>query len=186
MFDNLEKLLLISCKGSMWKSFKKQPLNEKHELIEMAVCFLDLKSLEENVIDYIIKPQNSKISKFCTKHTGLTQEDVDKGVFFEVASRELLTSHFAADHIHAGWGLYGRRQIKKQCEDAKIPYPFSPNYINLQLLFSLFYGLDKFVSLEEALKIAFPEEKFEHIRASDELKNLSKLTIHLIQKIRTK
>lgn len=184
MLDYLSKIVLVSGKGTMWKSFKDQSLTEKHELIELGVCFLDLKTLNTKALNYIIKPESSKISKFCTKRTGLTQGDVNRGQAFETVSRELLTSHFVGDYVCAGWGTYIRKQIKKQCEDKKIPFPFSGNYLNIQMIFSLFMGLDKESSLSDALGIMFPNEKFKSLRAMDDVINMAKIVQCMMQKLR--
>lgn len=184
MFDNLDKLLLISCNGTMWKSMRDQPIKEKHEIIELAYSFLDLKSLEASVGSYIIKPKKSSISKFCKKMTGLSQEDVDKGISFEDACRDLLTDKFSTDFVYAGWGIYDRKQIKEQCKESKIPYPFSGTYMNLQLYHSIFSGSCKEVYLDSALKQMDKSKEFNCRRAINRVENLTALTKFIMQKVR--
>ena len=56
------------------------------EVIEVGVCFLDLRSGEiTERQSFLVRPAFSKVSDFCTKLTTLTQKQVGSGIPFAEA-----------------------------------------------------------------------------------------------------
>lgn len=68
-------VLVIDVESTCWEPPEVQPKNEISEIIEIGIAVVNIKSLQiiENE-SVIIRPQKSKVSKFCTKLTTLTQD----------------------------------------------------------------------------------------------------------------
>ena len=85
----------------------------------------------------LIKPEASKVSKFCTQLTTITQEMLDKeGISFKEACDVLRTEYSAYQYTWASYGAYDYNMLEKQCSFRKMDFPVSKNHINVKELFT--------------------------------------------------
>lgn len=102
-------VLVIDVESTCWEKPEKPAEGELSEIIEVGIAVVDTRKLEivENV-SILIKPQTSKVSKFCTKLTTLTQEQVDQGITYQQAATQLSKQYQSKDRLFVSWGDYDR------------------------------------------------------------------------------
>jgi inhibitor of KinA sporulation pathway (predicted exonuclease) len=172
------KVIVIDLEGSCWdKEHGEQvPEGEEHEIIEIGVALLNMSTGNiDKSESYIIKPVKSKISKFCTELTTLTQEQVDKGMTFERAIKLLKRDFGSKNTVWASYGDYDRKQIKLQCEQSGIEYPFNHQHLNVKTLFTLRYKLNRAIGMAKALDMLNMKLEGTHHRGVDDAINTAKL-----------
>ena len=178
MAVKLDKILVVDIESTCWLG--KPPPGEKREIIEVGWCEIILESGTITSRETaIVKPESSKISKFCAELTTLRQEDVADGASLKEAC-EMLP---AKNKVWASYGNYDREKFIEECRWKNIKYPFGPTHINVKTLFALAYKLPKEVGLKEALAIMkLPFEGTPH-RGGDDAWNIARVLLDLIKKI---
>jgi len=149
---NLSRLICCDIESTCWER-GEQPKKEVSEIIEIGVAVINLKSLQiEQSEGIIVKPARSKISKFCTQLTTITQDQVDKGVSFSQACDILVNKYDSKNLVWGSWGQYDRKMFESQCRETYVDYPFSREHINIKNIFSVFYGASKEFNMPTALE----------------------------------
>jgi inhibitor of KinA sporulation pathway (predicted exonuclease) len=178
-------VLVIDVESTCWEPPEVQPKNEISEIIEIGIAVVNVKDLQivKNA-SIIVRPQRSKLSKFCTKLTTLTQEFVDKGCDYQEAMDILRKEYDASNRTMVSWGDYDRKMFERNCRDYDCKYPFGPRHLNLKNCFTLFHGLAKEPGLDAALEhLRMPLEGTHH-RGIDDAKNIAKIFINTIKQFR--
>ena len=132
----------------------------------------------------IIRPQRSKLSKFCTKLTTLTQEYVDQGVTFEAAMAIMKRDYKSEDRTFVSWGDYDRKMFERNSRDYGVKYPFGPRHMNLKNSFTMLHGLDREPGLDSALDLLEMKLEGTHHRGVDDARNIGNIFIHTLKKFR--
>lgn len=178
--------LIIDVESTCWEPPEFQPANEISEIIEIGIAVVDLDTLEMIVNDSIIvKPQRSKLSKFCTKLTTLTPEMVANGFRFQAAC-ELLRSKYLSDkRVFASWGDYDRKQFSQNCQDYNVKYPFGPRHMNLRNMFTVLHGLDKEPEVPAAVTMVGGTFDGTAHRGIDDAKNIATIFSNTLRTFRT-
>ena len=149
---------------------------ERSDIIEIGACKLDVQTGEiTQKTSYIIKPQNSTVSEFCTQLTSITPEMVARGIPFENAINKFAKEFGTRNRVFASWGDYDRIQIAKDCDYYHAMYPFGRRHINVKTLFALKYKLSKEPGLKGALNICNMEFEGTHHRGCDDAYNTARL-----------
>jgi len=181
--NKLDKAVVVDLEAACWEPRDSKPENERSDIIEIGACFLDLQTGKvSQKTSYIIKPKNSKISKFCTELTSLTQEDVDKGIPFSDACNKLAKEFGTKNRLWISWGDYDRKHFVEECGFYGIKYPFGSRHINLKTLFSVMNGLTKEVGVQRALKYCDMEFKGTHHRGDDDAYNIARIFAKMLRK----
>lgn len=149
---SVEKLLCIDVEATCWEN-KKAPIGQTKDIIEIGIALIDTRTLQVEINkSFIVKPERSKISKYCNDLTSLTQNEVDSGISFKKACEEI--REFNPKAIPwLSWGNEDRRLFEQQCRETSVEYPFGPRHIDFKSHFAILHGLFKEVSLKEALEI---------------------------------
>lgn len=152
---HLDKLLVVDLESTCWRSTRDKG-KQVPDIIQIGACLVDIKSLDLDDREGIyVRPTRSKVSEFCTSLTGIQEKTLrEEGVLFKDACQKLRQDCSSHKRVWASWGDHDRRMVRNQCRDLNIPYPFSNQHLNVQILFSLKYGLAYEVSLGRALQIA--------------------------------
>jgi inhibitor of KinA sporulation pathway (predicted exonuclease) len=175
----LDVLVVVDLEASCWK--RKPPKDQHSEIIEIGVCTLDIQTGERQEKESIlVKPVHSKISKFCTSLTTLTQEQVDKGVSFDKACAYIRDKYNTQFRTWASYGDYDRVMFHKQCKDFGVEYPFGDRHINVKNIFALVHGLQKEVGMKRALEMRQIEMQGTHHRGHDDAWNTAALLAELL------
>lgn len=178
-------VLVIDVESTCWELPEVQGPHEISEIIEIGIAVVDIKSLEIVKNDSIIvRPQRSKVSKFCTKLTTLTQEVVNQGVTFEVAIDFLKNNYSSEDRTFVSWGDYDRKMFERNCRDYNVKYPFGPRHMNLKNSFTVLHGLDREPAMNAALAHLGLKLEGTHHRGNWDALNIAKIFVDTLQKFR--
>ena len=178
-------VLVIDVESTCWEPPEVQPKNEISEIIEIGVAVVDtinLKILENDSI--LVRPQKSKISKFCTQLTTLTQGQVDKGITYQEALRRLKSDFDSPNRTFVSWGDYDRKMFERNCKDYGVSYPFGPRHMNLKNTFTVLNGLSREPGMDGALDILGLKLEGTHHRGIDDAKNIAKIFLETLKKFR--
>ncbi|MFI6908818.1 exonuclease domain-containing protein [Nonomuraea sp. NPDC050394] len=171
-------LNVVDVEATCWPG--SPPPGMVSEIIEIGLTVVDL-AAGERVARHgiVVKPVRSTVSPFCTELTGLTQEEVDRGVPFAEACRLLRADHLSYARPWASWGDYDRKQFTRQCATTGVRYPFSHDHTNAKLAFTQAHGLRKRPGMAQALAIAGLPLDGRHHRGEDDAWNIAALILHL-------
>lgn len=185
MSKKLDAIIVVDVESTCWKS--KPPQGEESEIIEIGICLLDVASATPTEKESIlVKPERSRVSKFCTELTTLTQKQVDKGISFAEACAALKSKYKSPQRVWASYGDYDRNMFQKQTLRRDMKYPFGPRHINVKTLFALAYNLEKEVGMPGALEtLKIPLEGTHH-RGGDDAWNIAKILGELLLQTRGK
>lgn len=178
-------VLVIDVESTCWEPPEVQPKGSISEIIEIGIAVVNIKTLEIVQNDSIIvRPQSSKLSKFCTKLTTLTQEYVDQGTTFQAAMAILRKDYNSENRTFVSWGDYDRKMFERNSKDYGVKYPFGPRHMNLKNSFTMLHGLTHEPGLDGALDyLGLPLEGTHH-RGVDDAKNIAKVFISTLVKFR--
>lgn len=178
-------VLVIDVESTCWEPPEVQPKNEISEIIEIGIAVVNIKDLliTDNA-SILIKPKKSKVSKFCTKLTTLTQDMVDKGCTFDQAMGILKNKYNSENRTFVSWGDYDRKMFERNSRDYGVKYPFGPRHMNLKNSFTLLHGLGSEPGLDTALEHLGMKLEGTHHRGIDDARNIANIFIHTLKKFR--
>ena len=175
------KFLVIDFEFTCWRG--RPPKGMSQEILDIGISEVDIikkKVIKTNRI--LVKPQNSNVSKFCTKLTSITQEQVDEFGITLIEAIEKMESMY--DLINTPWGSWGsfdKAQILNECKAKSLNFPFSEEYKDLQKHFSKFIkSSNRIYSVENALKKLKLEFEGEPHRADCDAFNTAIIYTHTI------
>lgn len=173
-----ELLNVVDVEATCWEG--QPPPGTVSEIIEIGLTVVDLRAGERvGRHRVLVRPVRSRVSEFCTELTGLTQAEVDGGVSFAEACRELAREHQAGPRAWASWGDYDRHQFTRQCRAAGVAYPFGRTHVNVKAVFTQAHGLRKRPGMAEALRVAGLPLEGRHHRGEDDAWNIAALVLDL-------
>jgi inhibitor of KinA sporulation pathway (predicted exonuclease) len=170
---------VVDVEATCWEG--RPPPGQVSEIIEIGLTVVDLDQrarLAKHRI--LVRPQRSGVSDFCTRLTGLTQDEVDRGVTFAEACTALARDHRAGTTPWASWGDYDRNQFTRQCQHTNTPYPFGRDHTNAKVRFTQAHNLRKRPGMAEALALAGLPLEGRHHRGDDDSWNIAALVLHLV------
>lgn len=171
---SLDTINVVDIESTCWD---KTPEGMTSEIIEIGICRVSVKAkqiLEQESI--IIKPEKSTVSEYCTKLTGITQEQVDKGITYYEACAKVTVKYSAMRRMWVSWGEYDRQMFLKR----PAVYPFSDSHINLKNWFALVHGRSKGMGLYGALNYLKMKPEGRHHSGVDDAVNTAKILITLL------
>lgn len=169
------KILVVDIEATCWEEPKDDDISE---IIEIGITPIDTRSialLESRSI--IVKPERSKVSKYCTELTTLTQYDVDNGISFSDACNLLLSEYKSKKYVWASYGNYDKNQFHIQCKREHIEYPFSNDHINVKSLVACKYSLRRDVGMDKVLKLLDMPLIGTHHRGIDDSRNIANILL---------
>ena len=190
MARDLTKIIIIDLECTCWEE-GGNPAGVQQEIIEFGICNLDLKTLEvEDLNSILVKPKFGSISPFCTELTSITTEMVDaNGVSFAEALKIIGKLYKPKDQIWASYGDFDRHMIKRQLGYydgiERIKNPLGRTHWNIKNLFAVACRLPKEVGMARALEVCGRDLEGHHHRGVDDVKNIAKIVVDLIQRMRS-
>lgn len=168
-----DRIIVVDIESTCWEEPQTENMSE---IIEIGISQVDTKSGDVlDTRDIIVKPENSKVSEFCTKLTTLTQNDVDSGISFSDACDILIKECDSKRYVWASYGFYDKHQFESQCKRQNVEYPFSKAHINVKLQFALKYSLRREVGMTKALKLLGLPLIGTHHRGGDDSRNIANI-----------
>lgn len=150
--ENKKTFLVVDFEFTCWRG--RAPKGMSQEILDIGIVEMDLeKKIIKNKTRILVKPQNSKVSSFCTRLTSITQEDVDKsGIILSEAIDKLESVYNLKNTPWGSWGRFDKTQISKECKQKGIEFPLSSDYTDLQKHFSKSIKDKRIYSVENALE----------------------------------
>lgn len=179
MAKKLDEILVVDVEATCWEG--DPPPGETAEIIEIGLCVLDVASgrrLDKQSI--LVRPQHSRVGDYCHALTTLTQADVEAGMTLAEACRILREAYGARRRPWASWGDYDRQQLRRECQDKGIGYPFGDRHINAKTLFALVHRLKKEVGLDKAMNMLGLPLEGTHHRGGDDAWNIARILAWLL------
>lgn len=151
---------------------------EETEIIEVGAVMVDVEELSpvDEFASFIRPVRHPQLTKFCTDLTSITQPQVDDAPGFADVISAL--SGWAAGfpgHLFCSWGDYDRNQLRRECQQHDVAYPFGDEHMNVKRQFAERRGLGKGVGMAEALKLMGVPLDGTHHRGIDDARNIAKL-----------
>jgi inhibitor of KinA sporulation pathway (predicted exonuclease) len=139
------KILVIDLEATCWDAAAKtcaQP-----EVIEVGGCILDTHDLKViNSFSWIVRPELTEVSTFCTDLTSITPEQAAGGCSFGHAMLRLeRVQQDNRTKVWASWGDWDREQLRRQCKvasaaDSQVVYPMGRTHVNVKNLEAVLRG----------------------------------------------
>ncbi|MFF7275248.1 3'-5' exonuclease [Streptomyces griseorubiginosus] len=179
--DTDRLLNVVDIEATCWPG--SPPPGSVSEIIEIGLTVVDLSTAERVARHRImVRPVRSEVSTFCTELTGITQQEVNRGLPFGEACRVLAAEHASGARPWASWGDYDRLQFTRQCGATRTPYPFGRRHTNAKAVFTDVHGLRKRPGMAQALGIAGLPLEGRHHRGEDDAWNIAALVLHLAKR----
>jgi inhibitor of KinA sporulation pathway (predicted exonuclease) len=157
------------------------------EVIEVGVCFLDLRTLEiTDQRGILVKPERTPITPFCTSLTTITPELIAReGKSLFEAMVILQEQYKIRERTWASWGDYDRNQLIKDCNSKKFGFPGErSSHINIKNVLAVECGWDRESGLDLALKRWNMKLEGTHHRGKDDAVNVARIYAAHIASIR--
>lgn len=178
--DHVNRLLLVDIESTCWRG--RPPQGQTSDIIEIGLSVFSRETLKiEETCSILVRPTNSRVSKFCTELTSLTSKQVADGLSFADACLCLKEEYRSHKKVWASWGDYDRRQFEEQCEREGVSYPFGRNHINLKYLFSLICRLPHDVGVTQALDYLGLDFEGTPHRGVDDAHNMARILQRLLE-----
>jgi inhibitor of KinA sporulation pathway (predicted exonuclease) len=176
VLSKLNKIIVVDIEATCWQ--KNPPPGESNEIIEIGICVLNMDLNQPPVRSdrrsILVQPDYSRVSKFCTELTTLTQSLLDKeGIVFAEACEILKIDFDSKACTWASYGDYDRRQFETDCRKKNVQYPFGLRHINVKNLFAHMWRLPKEVGMPAALEILGHKLDGTHHRGHDDAWNIA-------------
>ncbi|XP_043575937.1 3'-5' exoribonuclease 1 isoform X2 [Chiloscyllium plagiosum] len=171
---------------------ENNPPEYLHEIIEFPIALVNTRTLEiEDTFQEYVKPElKPKLTEFCTKLTGITQDMVDKaGSFPDVLQqvvnwmreKELGTKCRYAVLTDGSWDM--SKFLNVQCHLSSIEYPqFAKKWINIRKSYGNFYKVPrtqtKLASMLEKLGMKYEGRPHSGL---DDSRNIARIAIRMLQ-----
>jgi len=182
MRPELERLrstvLVVDLELTCWAG--QPPRGQVQEVIEIGLCVLHTPSGGRQGRESILVKPMSQVSRFCTELTTLTPELLNRGLPFAEACEYLRAGYQSDRRAWASWGSFDRDVIREQCAAVGARYPFTGDHLDVQLLFSLVFGLTRRVGMLEALSLLELRRHGIHHRAVDDAWNIAAILSRLL------
>jgi inhibitor of KinA sporulation pathway (predicted exonuclease) len=147
----LDQIIAIDVEATCWR--RSPPGGQESEIIEIGVCSIDAatgRRLGKESI--LVRPEHSRVGRFCTALTNLTQAQVDTGVSFADACALLQGKYLTKHRLWVSYGDYDRRMFERQCRVRGIECPFGPTHGNVKNLVAVLHGWKREVGMPMALQ----------------------------------
>ncbi|MDZ8108174.1 MAG: 3'-5' exonuclease [Nostoc sp. DedQUE12a] len=157
------------------------------EIIEIGAVMLNRATWEiDSEFQQFIQPvRHPKLTAFCIELTSIQQQNVDEAPkFIEAISRFQEWINLFPNHIFCSWGNYDKNQFIQDCAFHDVPYPFSPEHINIKDEFSKYLGVSKKFGMAQALNELGIELQGTHHRGIDDARNIASIYRHIQTKKR--
>lgn len=178
-----DKVNVVDIESTCWEG--DPPRGQQSEIIQVGIAVIDVAKAEIESRDSIfVKPERSKVSAFCTKLTGISQEQADGGVSFAELAKKLEKEYDAKSRLFASFGDYDRNMFGRMATLNEVRYPFGGRHLNVKTLLAISLGWEHEVGMDEALnRLGLPLEG-KHHDAGDDAANIAKLFLCLIRNAR--
>ena len=169
-----EPIVVVDLEATCWKE-GHQPVGQQQEIIEIGVAILHpsgeiVRQKDEERL--LVNPGKSRISKYCTELTGITQTQVNGRLGFGTVLGQFEAHWLTPGCTWASWGSWDTRMFEINCGFYGATYPFTGNYINVKDEFAV---ARRGVGMGRALKELRMPLEGKHHQGNDDAYNIAKI-----------
>ena len=167
--------IIFDLEATCWEN---QMLNREQEIIEIgAVKYTRFGETLGQYQTFIRPTEYPSLSNYCTRLTGIDQDDVQNAPTFGNVIGEFL--HWAEEDgiplAYCAWGKYDRELLLYECERLGLEDEWLEPYLNLKQQYRELNRIPGRVGLKSALNRERIEFTGQHHRALDDAINLGKI-----------
>ena len=177
--------LIIDLEATCWRYSKGH--HGENEIIEIGAVVLDDTREVLGEIQRFVRPvRNPTLSEFCKQLTSIRQSDVDTAQIFPDVLADFqkqvedISGKRLADLVFCSWGDYDRKQLMKDCQYHRVPYPFGVHW-NVKKEFAKRRRIRP-VGIARALNILRMPLEGTHHRGIDDARNIAKIFRHEVMR----
>ncbi len=185
MARRLDHILVIDVESTCWGG--AAPEGQVSEIIEIGLCTVDAATLERREKrSFLVKPEKSEISAFCTELTTLRPDMFTNAGSFSEVVQILKQDYCSKERLWASWGDYDRHQFERNCREYDVAYPFGSSHLNIKTLCGVALGQCHEMGLDMACKTLGISMEGIHHRGDDDAWNIAAVLCYLLRQIRDK
>ena len=187
MRANTREVFVVDVEATCWETPEQQG-DRPNEVIEIGICRLNMQTgIVTDVSSYVVTPQFTKISPFCTQLTGWTQEAVDQGGAMGPTLASIQRDYdLDRNSLWFSFGEYDRVKLssipgeKGGLHDLynidRHQNPFAQmKHFNIKTLMMLRERLSKGLGMDRALKYYGMTLEGRHHNGADDAANIAKI-----------
>jgi len=188
----LDRVFVVDVEATCWETREEQG-TMPNEVIEIGICELNKQKGIIDVSSYVIKPQFTKVSPFCTQLTGWTQEAVDEGASMIDTLAAIREDYkITKENVWFSFGEYDRVKLSShEGERGGVfdlygigrnhnPFAQMRGHFNVKTLMALKEGLAKEMGMERALKFYGLTLDGRHHNGADDAANIAKIVSRVL------
>ena len=194
MGANLNTIYVVDVEATCWESDPdlndgEEQNDQPNEVIEIGVAALDMRTRGVfQRASIVVKPRYTKVSKFCTRLTGWTQEDVDKGLdIVDALSQFREQFKGTKNHVWCSYGEYDRHKLSSMTGTPGLhhlygilakdnPFDQMRAHYNIKTLMALKHNLKRELGMAKALQFYGLPLEGKHHNGMDDACNIAKIT----------
>lgn len=178
---------VVDLEAQCWDDNNERPLGYEQEIIEIGIVRIDLQTLEiHKCEEFLIRPRNMLISKFCEDLTSITEDQLkEKGVDLGYATKRIIQKYATSHAPWGSWGSYDARHLGRECERLSVKSPMSSCHVNIKSIVCPFFGWKKELGLQAAMDALGMEMEGTHHRGNDDAYNTARVYLEILKKFRS-
>jgi inhibitor of KinA sporulation pathway (predicted exonuclease) len=193
MGANLTKVFVVDLEATCWETAAERG-GFQNEIIEIGICALDPRTgIIGRKNSYLVRPQRSHISPFCTALTGWTPEDVEHAPYIKEVIQTVATEYgFTKNHIWFSCGEFDRLKLSSDKSGGTLktlygierehnPFAQLRAHMNIKTLFAMKHGLKREIGLKRMLDMCKEEFEGYHHNGVDDAYNIAKVVRHVLK-----
>jgi sporulation inhibitor KapD len=138
------------------------------EIIEVGIVVVVGDKVKETFSSYVKPMKFPLLTERCKSFLNIMQEDVECGISFAELVNLLRRYDSTMDSTVVTWGNMDMRVLRKNCEAAKLPFPFKGEERDLSLEYKRFFGDRNQTGLWKAVEEYGKKGTGRHHRALDD------------------
>lgn len=151
-----DKVLVVDVEETCWPKGEK-PEGQESEIIQVGVAVLlsagdGAPRIVDETRSWYAKPVRSRVSQFCTKLTGITQERLDREGLALAEVYGHVAGMSANEFAWASYGDFDRRAFIRNARQSSLEYPFGERHLNVKFLAAAANGWAEEVGMPVALQ----------------------------------
>lgn len=177
---NTDNLVIFDLEMCCWDDGRTPNTGE---IIEIGICQINTKSLTiTKTAQYYVKPESDEISEFCTELTGITPKKVHKqGRPLKEVMASVHKNFGSSGKVFMAWGQ-DNEILNEELKQKNIEFCMG-DYHNAAMMFRMLTGFRNISQLNAMKEFGLEFEGNQH-SGVDDAKNLARLIIELMKKVR--
>jgi len=171
---------VVDLEATCWRGHP--PMGQAQEIIEIGICTVDLlERTRSQPKAFLVRPERSSVSPFCTELTSITPEMVQDSPTFAEVCGQIRLEYRTDSRPWFSWGDYDRTMLEAQSAVLALKNPFSANHTNLKLIFSAWKETRRRYGLSAAVQTLGLTLEGTHHRGVDDAWNTAAILLAVLE-----